>query len=334
MNRSRFDPTALELARDSVGAALCARENENGIELRIAQEMKQQRGLQMRPNFVNKLRDCVGRVRAPADLHNLGRMLELVSKLLNLTRQRRGEHERLALLRERFPDLANRKKKPHVQHSIGLIEHEKLDAGKIGGTLTHQIDQTARCGHDKIHTGTQRLELWTLAHAAENRGHAQRKMFRVSAHVLLDLHHEFTCRRDHQRAGAALLTVSHRGCEPRQDRQNERRRLSGAGLRDADDIVSGENVRDRRDLNRSRLRVTGVLNGLQNLGREIECAKRHKLPGLSSVRRTKHLLYTWDLVRHVACSKTLMAVLLLLALLVVLPATVALLPEPSLLPRA
>jgi hypothetical protein len=38
--------------------------------------------------------------------------------------------------------------------------------------------------------------------------------------------------------------------------------------------------------------------------------------------------------RHVACSKTLMTVLLLLALLVLLPAAVALLSEPSLLPRA
>ena len=115
-------------------------------------------------------------------------------------------------------------------------------------------------------------------------------MFRVSAHVLLDLHHELTRRRHHQRARAAPLTVLHRRRQLRQNRQNERRRLSGAGLRDADDIVPRENVRDRRDLNRSRLGVTGVVDRLQNLGRKIECAKGHK-PGLSSVRRIPHLFF-------------------------------------------
>jgi hypothetical protein len=33
----------------------------------------------MRTNFVDELRDRLGRVRAPANLYNLGRLLELVS---------------------------------------------------------------------------------------------------------------------------------------------------------------------------------------------------------------------------------------------------------------
>ena len=84
----------------------------------------------MRANFVSKLRHRVGRVRAPADLHNLGRMLELVGQLLDFARERSREHERLAFLRQRFHDPANRRKKTHVEHSIGLVEHEKLDARK------------------------------------------------------------------------------------------------------------------------------------------------------------------------------------------------------------
>ena len=100
-------------------------------------------------------------------------------------------------------------------------------------------------------------------------------MFRVSAHVLLDLDHEFTRRRHDQRARAAPLPVLDRSGQLGQDRQDERRRLPGTGLRDADDIVSGENVRDGCDLDRSRLGVTRVVHGLEDLGRKMECAKGH-----------------------------------------------------------
>src|SRR6266404_1839192 len=134
-------------------------------------------------------------------------MLELMGQLLNFIRERSGEHERLAFLRQCFYDPANRRKKTHVEHSIGLVEHEKLDARKVGYSLVHQIDQPPRCGYDKIDPGTQRLDLRTLTHAAENRGHPQRNVFRVSASVLLDLHHQLTSRRDHQCAWTASLTV-------------------------------------------------------------------------------------------------------------------------------
>src|SRR5438034_4570873 len=158
----------------------------------------------MRANFVSKLRVGVVRVRAPANLYNLGRLLELVGQLFALPRKRGGEHERLAFLRQRFHDPANRRKKTHVEHSISLVEYEKLDARKVGYSLVHQIDQPPRCGYDKIDTGTQRLDLRTITHAAENRGHAQGNVFRVSANVLLYLHHQLTSRRDHQRARAAV----------------------------------------------------------------------------------------------------------------------------------
>src|SRR2546427_664244 len=87
------------------------------------------------------------------------------------------------VLRPPFTDPENRRKKTHAQHPIGLVEHEKLDARKVGYPLIHQIDQSPRRGYDQIYTGTQRLDLRTFAHAAENRGHAQWNVFRVSAYV-------------------------------------------------------------------------------------------------------------------------------------------------------
>jgi hypothetical protein len=45
MDGARLNPAAFEPAREPVGAVLGAGENQNGIELRIAQKMEQQRRL-------------------------------------------------------------------------------------------------------------------------------------------------------------------------------------------------------------------------------------------------------------------------------------------------
>src|ERR1700741_4702984 len=103
-------------------------------------------------------------------------------------------------------------------------------------------------------------------------------MSRISAHVLLDLHHKLTGRRHDQRARAAPFSVAHGSSQLRQDGQNESGCLSRARLRDADEIVPGQNVRDRGDLNRSRFGVTGFLDRLENLGGKMKSAKWHK-PG-------------------------------------------------------
>ena len=49
VNRSRLDARAFESARDAIGAVFRPRENEHGIELRIAQQMQQERWLQVLP---------------------------------------------------------------------------------------------------------------------------------------------------------------------------------------------------------------------------------------------------------------------------------------------
>ena len=79
-------------------------------------------------------------------------------------------------------------------------------------------------------------------------------------------------------ARAAPLPIADGSSELRQDGQNERGCLSRACLRDADEIVSGQNVRDSCHLNGSRLGVAGFLHGFENLRGEIESAKWHK-PG-------------------------------------------------------
>ena len=182
----------------------------------------------------------------------------------DLARERRGKHQRLALVRQGFHDLPDRREETHVEHPVRFIEHEKINPGKIRVALAHQVNQTTRRRHHQLDARAQRLDLRPFAHAAEDRGHAQRQMFRVSAHIFLDLHHQFPRRRDDQRLHAALLPFGHASREMMQDGQNKRRGFARSRLRDADDIVAREHFGDGGRLNGSRFGVTSFLDGFEN----------------------------------------------------------------------
>ena len=119
---------------------------------------------------------------------------------------------------------------------------------------------------------TSVLELRVFAHAAENCGDCEMKMFAVGADVFVNLHDEFARRRDDENAGAVTRAAGLRR-EFGQHGQRERRRLASARLGDADEIVTGDDWRDGGSLNGRRLGVTGFLNGLEDFFVEAKCAK-------------------------------------------------------------
>ena len=99
-------------------------------------------------------------------------------------------------------------------------------------------------------------------------------MPRVSPHVLLDLQHQLARRRDDQNLCAATLTRLRR--QLGEDGQRERRRLAGAGLSDADEVVPRDDRRDGGGLDGRRLRVTGFRDRPQNFGIKAKSVKWHK----------------------------------------------------------
>ena len=271
MQRAGLDTRTFQLPRHAIRAVLRAGENEHAVERRIAHQVREQRGLQMLGHFIHELRDCLRGIRAASDLHSLRRVLELVRERLDLLRERGGKHQRLALLWQPFHDPADGRQEAHVEHPVGFIQHEMLQPREIA--VPEKIQQPARRGDDDIRPAPQRLDLRALADSAENRRDPQRQMLPVSAHILLNLHDEFARRRDDQRTRPAAQPA----CELREDWQGERRRLARACLRDADQVVTFEDQRDGGGLDRSRLGVTGFLNGFENVGIEAEGAKWHGL---------------------------------------------------------
>jgi hypothetical protein len=115
--------------------------------------------------------------------------------------------------------------------------------------------------------------------AAEDDGDAQLRVRRVALDVVGDLVGELARRRDDEGAHR-VARRRHAGGLVRQhlvqERQRERRRLAGAGLRRAHDVAPGEDDRDRLRLDRRHRRVALVGDGALQDRRE---ADRGELEG-------------------------------------------------------
>src|ERR1019366_2626294 len=256
---------------------LHAREDQHHVEARLAQQMHQQGRLKVLGNFIDELGDGLRRVGPATDLHGLRRTEELVRDCLDLRRERRREEQRLAFLRHCPDDAPDVRQETHVEHAFSFVKDEEAEPGEIAKPPTHQVEQPAWRRHQQVHPRTQRVDLWPFAHSAIDRGGTQGKVLAVTANILLDLGHQLTRRRHDQRADMPRAAIASHRREVREDRQYERRRLAGASLRDADEIVSGEDLRDSGRLDRRGFSVTGFLDGFEYIGLEAKGMERHIL---------------------------------------------------------
>ena len=106
----------------------------------------------------------------------------------------------------------------------------------------------------------KRFDLRTFAHTAKHRGDPRRQIFGINPHIFLDLNHQLPCRRNDQPTNSARLGGTASLKKLREDRQNERGRFTGTGLRDSDQVMPSHYFRDRFHLDRSRFRVPGFLD--------------------------------------------------------------------------
>ena len=69
----------------------------------------------------------------------------------------------------------------HVQHAIGLVQHQDADLTQVHVLLFHVIQQAARRGDQDFAATAQRFALRTDVHAAEHHGRTQRRLLCCSA---------------------------------------------------------------------------------------------------------------------------------------------------------
>ena len=163
-----------KLPRQPVGGVLHAHEDQHHVHVRPAEQMHEQRHFPRARHFIHKLSDGIGRVRAPTDLHELGRVLELVGEPLNLRRQRGGEEQRLPLLGQRAHHAPHVRQEAHVQHPVRLVEDQLLHHRQVDRPLAHMVQQPTRGRHEELHPGAQLLDLRLERDAAVHDGRPER----------------------------------------------------------------------------------------------------------------------------------------------------------------
>ncbi len=188
-----------------VGAVLGAAEHQRLAAAVAAEQFEQQVALLRRVDRMHAMRDRRDDAVARGNLH-FGRIAhELARERLDLIGERGREQQRLAiLLRQRVEDALHLRQEAHVEHAVGLVENEDLDARDVGRAPFEMIDQAARRGDDDVDAAAQRVDLRLHADAAEDRRGEHAQMLGVGADVLVNLRGELARRREDEHARAAL----------------------------------------------------------------------------------------------------------------------------------
>ena len=147
VNRSGLDALALQTTAAAVGAVLGAHKDDGALRALLFEELGQQVVLGLDGHREHKLVDGVGGRRGRRDLH-AGRVAHQVGDLAHgLLVERRREQQRLALGRRLAHNAADGGQKAHVEHAVGLVEHQDLNLVQVAGALLDQVDQTTRRGN-------------------------------------------------------------------------------------------------------------------------------------------------------------------------------------------
>ena len=146
--------------------------------------------------------------------------------------QRRGEQGNLPLRRRLLQDALDGIDEPHLQHFVGLVEHEQREPRELQGAAVHVIDDASGCAHDDMDTAPQGIELRLIGLAAIDRQHVEALHVRgIALKRLGHLQREFPCRHEHEDLRLVFGQI-----DLGEGRQGECGRLAGAGLRLAEHV--------------------------------------------------------------------------------------------------
>ena len=271
VDRGGGEAAGPQLLGQHLGLALGADEDDHALEVLDLEDARQGVDLLRVRDQQVALGDVRGRRGLVLDRDLFGVVQVLLRDPADLRRHGRGEERDVLVVGGVGEDRLDVLGEAHVEHLVGLVEHQEAQLGEVERALLEVVHDPARGADDDVHAAAQRAELDAVrlaavhgqdVHALDVRG--------VLLERLADLERELAGRREHQRLRRLLRQV-----EAGQDRQRERRGLAGAGLRQADDVAAGQQRRDGRGLDGGRLLVADVGQRLEHLVAEPEVGERH-----------------------------------------------------------
>ena len=129
----------------------------------------------------------------------------LLGYTFHLFTHRGREHQRVMLLGERFENLVDALREPHVQHLVGLIKYDIRHLLQTGISTMHQVDQSSWCSHDDLHSLFQSSHLRLYRCTTIDSLHMDAiHIFGEVAQIVCNLQTKFSGWREHQ--GLRLAT--------------------------------------------------------------------------------------------------------------------------------
>ena len=182
----------------------------------------------------------------------------------------------MPLLPAEADDFAHVVDETHVEHAVGLVEHQDRDLVQADMALGAEIEQAAWRRDQDVDSASQRIDLLPLADAAEDHGRAQLEVASIGVDALADLAGKLAGRRQDKRPRRArrprLGLVEEKVV---QERQGEGRCLTGARLGDAEQVLALEENGNRLHLNwRRRQILLGFECKPQRLGKAERIERR------------------------------------------------------------
>ena len=116
---------------------------------------------------------------------------------------RRREEQRLPPDRQFGDDLPDVVDEAHVEHAVGLVEHEKLDLAELEPVALHEIEQAAGRGHhdfDALHDGA---DLTAHRDAADRQRRGEAHVAAIGVETVEDLPGQFARGAEHQHAAGS-----------------------------------------------------------------------------------------------------------------------------------
>ena len=191
-------------------------------------------------------------------------MQEGIGDALDFRRHGGGEKQSLAGERHQLADAFDVGDEAHVEHAVGFVDDQQLDAGEQQAAALGMIEQASGRRDQHVDAAGELGVLVAERHAADDERDVELVVLAVFFEMLDDLGGEFARRLENERARhtcprAALF-------EHGEHRQHEGGGFAGAGLRNAEHVAPRQDVRDGLLLDGGGSFVAGRLDGRKNFG--------------------------------------------------------------------
>lgn len=290
VKRSRSNARASELRGDVVGRVAGRDEDERALPFLDLEQASQEHRAPARVDLDRALSD-LGRFgeRSSIDVDGDGIHRHLGDELLDGCRKGRREEEGLASRGKQRDDASELVGEAAGEQPVGLVEHQRIDAGEVEGVVRDEVEKTAGRPDDDIRPSPE------LEHLRMNRDPAERdarlrRRGEVPAEALdgiSDLRRELARRHDDDHANGEPRARSNgrESCEPLENREHVRRGLPGARDRRGPDVAPREDRRDRPSLDFGRIDEAELRQATDERGGEAEGRERHGRRRSGSDRR-------------------------------------------------